>query len=130
MSCDGTWQRRGFSTLNGCVTLSCDTGKVLDTEPLSRACKQCQLHSHLDKESVEYQTWKANHTQCSANFKGSAPAMEPEGALRMFKRSETLHNLRYTELYGDGDSKSHSQVKIVHNEQDIEVVKQECIGHV
>ena len=49
--------------------------------------------------------------------------MEPEGALRMFKRSETLHNLRYTELYGDGDSKSHSQVKIVYNEQDIEVVR-------
>ena len=38
VSCDGTWQRRGFSTLNGCVTLSCDTGKVLDTEPLSRTC--------------------------------------------------------------------------------------------
>ena len=126
-----TWQRRGFSSLNGGVTvISIDTGNVLGTEPLRRTCKQCQLHSHLGKEIVEYQTWKANHTQCSANFKGSALAMEPEGALRMFNRSETLHNLRYTELYGDGDSKSHSQVKNVYNEQDIEVVKQECIGHV
>ena len=96
----------------------------------NRTCKQCQLHSHLDKEGTEYQTWKANHTQCSANFRGSAPAMEPEGALRMFKRSEMLHKLRYTELYGDGDSKSYSQVKDVYKEQDIEVVKQECIGHV
>ena len=131
VSCDGTWQRRCFSSLNGCVTvMSIDTGKVLDTGPLSRTCKQCQLHSHLDKEGTEYQTWKANHTQCSANFRGSAPAMEPEGALRMFKRSEMLHKLRYTELYGDGDSKSYSQVKDVYKEQDIEVVKQECIGHV
>ena len=73
VSCDGTWQRSCFS-LNGCVTvMSIDTGKVLDTEPLSPTCEQCQLHSHLDKESVEYQTWKANHTQCSANFKGSGP---------------------------------------------------------
>ena len=28
VSCDGTWQRRGFSSLNGCITtLSMDTGK-------------------------------------------------------------------------------------------------------
>ena len=131
VSCDGTWQRRGFSSLNGCVTvMSIDTGKVLDTEALSRTCKQCQLHSHLDKESMEYQTWKANHSQCLANFKGSAPAMEPEGAVRIFRRSEELHRLRYTELYGDGDSKTYNQIKDVYKEQNIEVVKQECIGHV
>ena len=30
-SCDGTWQRRGFSFLNGCVTaISMDTRKILD----------------------------------------------------------------------------------------------------
>ena len=40
ISCDGTWQKRGFSSRNGCVTAICvDTGKVLDVEALSQACK-------------------------------------------------------------------------------------------
>ena len=129
VSCDGTWQRRGFSSLNGCVMImSIDTGKVLDTEALSRCCKQCQQHSHLDKESEEYRLWKADHTNCKANFKGSAPAMEPEGAERMFRRSVETHKLRYSELYGDGETKTHQQIKDVY--QGTEVVKQECIGHV
>ena len=37
VSCDGTWQRRGHSSMNGCVTtLSIDTGKCLDVEVLSK----------------------------------------------------------------------------------------------
>ena len=36
VSCDGTWQRRGHSSMNGCVTtLSIDTSKCLDVEVLS-----------------------------------------------------------------------------------------------
>ena len=112
VSCDGTWQKRGYSSRNGCVTvISMDTGKVLDVEALSQGCKQCERHEHLDKTSLEYQTWKADHTKCKANFQGSAPAMEPEGTDRIFRRSVELHNLRYTEFYGDGDSNSYSRVK-------------------
>ena len=45
VSCDGSWQRRGFSSLNGVVTaISIDTGKILDTKPSSRTCKVCRLH--------------------------------------------------------------------------------------
>ena len=34
--CDGTWQKRGYSSRNGCVTvISMDTGRVLDVEALS-----------------------------------------------------------------------------------------------
>lgn len=54
-SCDGTWQRRGFCSLNGCVTaISMDTatGKVLDTEVMSRFCKQCKKHEN-DEETPE-----------------------------------------------------------------------------
>ncbi|XP_068750970.1 uncharacterized protein [Montipora capricornis] len=88
VSFDGTWQKRGFSSRNGCVTaISIDTGKVLDVEALSQACKQCELHEHLDKNSEEYRRWQADHTICKANFKGSAPAMEPEGVNRIFRRS-------------------------------------------
>ncbi|GFV75994.1 DUF4817 domain-containing protein [Trichonephila clavipes] len=36
ISVDGTWQRRGYTSMNGCVTaISVDTGKVLDIEVMS-----------------------------------------------------------------------------------------------
>ena len=131
VSCDGTWQKRGFSSRNGCVTvISIDTGKGVDVEALSQACKQCELHENLDKNGEEYQRWKADHIACKAIFKGSAPAMEPEGVDRTFKRSVELHNLRYTEYYRDGDSKSFNKVKDVYQASGIPVEKRECIGHV
>ena len=104
----GTWQKRGFVSLNGCVAvLPIDTGKVLDVEPMSRHCKQYQVHSKLDKNSKEFQE---KHVDCKASHKGSAPAMEPEGAVQMFGRSLEKHGLHYTWFYGDGDSKSSSSV--------------------
>ena len=131
VSCDGTWQRRGYSSQNGCViAISMESGKVVDAEALSQVCKKCQLHSHLDKNSREYELWRAEHNNCKANYKGSAPAMEPEGTQRMFQRSIGKNKLRYTELFGDGDSKSFNQVKDTYREDGIEVCKKECIGHV
>ena len=51
ISCDDTWQRRGFSSLNGCVTaISMDTGKVVDVEVLSKfykhsvRCMKMRIH--------------------------------------------------------------------------------------
>ena len=42
VSCDRTWQRRGHSSLNGCVTtLSIDTGKCFDVEILTNVCHSC-----------------------------------------------------------------------------------------
>ena len=111
VSCDGTWQKREYSSQNGCViVMSIDTGKVLDAEPLTKVCKKCQLHSHLDKDSEEYNRWRAEHNNCTANYKGSAPAMESEGADRIFRRSVATHKLHYTDLYSDGDSKSYNRV--------------------
>lgn len=131
ISCDGTWQRRGHSSLNGCVTvMSIDTGKVLDVETLTTLCKECGHYDKLDKDSVEYLKWKLEHKDCNANFKGSAPAMEPEGAARIFARSLSQNNLRYTMFYGDGDSKSFSEVRDVYKDEGLTVEKKECIGHV
>ena len=131
VSCDGTWQKRGYSSQNGCViVMSIDTGKVLDAEPLTKVCKKCQLHSHLDKDSEEYHRWRAEHNNCKANYKGSAPAMESEGADRIFRRSVATHKLRYTDLYSDGDSKSYNRVKDVYSADGIQIAKKECIGHV
>ena len=39
---DGTWQRRGFQSLNGAVTvIGAETEKVLDHEVLSSYCQEC-----------------------------------------------------------------------------------------
>ncbi|CAB3998931.1 Low-density lipo receptor-related 4 [Paramuricea clavata] len=42
--------RRGHSTLNGCVTvISMETGKVLDVEALTSHCKECKYYEKLEK---------------------------------------------------------------------------------
>ena len=43
VSVNGTWQRRGYSSLNGCVAaISIDTGKVIDIEVMSSYCRICK----------------------------------------------------------------------------------------
>ena len=83
-----------------------DTGKVLDVELLSKMCHTCKK---LDKnpKTSETAALKADHLpKCKSNYQGSSPAMEPEGAARIFNRSVELSKLLYSEFYGDGDSKS------------------------
>jgi hypothetical protein len=52
VSSDGTWQRRRYSSINGCVTtISMDTGRCIDVEVLhvSKVCHACQRHEqHQD----------------------------------------------------------------------------------
>ena len=106
VSCDGSWQRRRYSSLNGVVTtISMRNGKALDIEPMSRACKACLLKETLKiNDPVAYDEWKSEHI-CKFYYKGTAGNMEPVGAKRIGERSEEKNNLRYTEFYGDGDSK-------------------------
>ena len=129
ISCDGTWQRRGYSSLNGIVTIiSMENGKILDVEPMTRICKACKLKENIKSSSPdEYAIWKAQHVY-SADYHGSAPNMEPVGAKRMFDRSIQKYKLRYTEFYGDGDSKSFPTIQNIYD--DVTVKKLECIGHV
>jgi len=131
VSCDGTWQRRGHSSMNGCVTtLSMDTGKCLDVEILSKVCHACQKYENEEDEE-DKRLWQANHQGiCKANYKGSAPAMETEGLKRIFERSEEKNKLRYTEYYGDGDSKGFTQVENTYKDKGVNIVKKECVGHV
>ena len=133
ISCDRTWQRQGFSSLNGCVTaISMDTGKVVDIKVLSKFCKLCKMHED-DDDTPGKNAWKIDQkSKCKTNFEGSAPAMEPEGACRIFECSVEENKLRYTEYFGDGDSKSHSVVQDIYNSgADAETVtKKECVGHV
>lgn len=132
VSCDGTWQRRGFSSLHGCVTvISMENGKILDIEPLSKVCNNCRKHEN-DEDTKEHREWKAEHkAKCKANYSGSSPAMEPEGARRIFGRSITSYGLQYNEFYGDGDSKSFTAVEHIYEEDyGVVIEKKECVGHV
>ncbi|GFT86125.1 uncharacterized protein TNCV_3257271 [Trichonephila clavipes] len=51
VSVDGTWQRRGHSLLNGCVSvLSIDTGKVLDLEVMSKWGAETVTHQRVQEK--------------------------------------------------------------------------------
>lgn len=128
VSVDGTWQRRGYTSMNGCVAaISVDTGKVLDLEVMSSYCPTCKKLDKMPKSTIEYKTLKADHV-CQCNFKGSSAKMETVGASRIFSRSIKNRALEYTEYYGDGDSKAFMNVKDTYGENS--VVKLECIGHI
>ena len=86
VSVDGTWQKRGFSSLNGVVAaISVNTGKVIDVEFFSKSCKSCSEHSTLkDTIKEEYEKWKLKHN-CSLNYEGSSANMESVGALSILR---------------------------------------------
>ena len=104
VSVDGSWQRRGFSSLNGVVTaISMDTDKILDCEPMSRPCKASSLKLKLKKSNHNaFKTWKSSLV-CKLNCRGSAPGMEMSGY------------------------KSYSFVRETYS--GITVYKLECVGH-
>ena len=129
VSVDGTWQKRGFSSMNGVVVAISDEGKVLDHQVMSKLCKSCSTWAKR-KGTPEYEEWHTHHS-CSMNHSKSSGAMEAEGAVEIFRRSETKHKLRYVEYIGDGDTGSFAKVVQSRPYGDsILPQKLECIGHV
>ncbi|GFT88741.1 uncharacterized protein TNCV_905911 [Trichonephila clavipes] len=85
LTVDGTWQRRGYSSMNGCVAaLSVDT-EIIDIEIMSSYCPTCRKISKMPR-SIESETFVADHVYHS-NLQGSALKMEAVGATRIFQRS-------------------------------------------
>ena len=127
---DGTWQRRGYSSLVGAVAcVSAFNSQVIDIEIMRKTCKVCQL-SKIDPTSVKYQDLKEKH-QCQKDYEGSAPGMELTGANLIYGRSVTERNLRYTKYVGDGDSKSYDSIaKGKPYGPDVTIKKLDCVGHV
>jgi len=72
VSCDGTWQKRGFQSNNGIyVAISVYNGKVLDLEVISRVCKAFVLRENLKtKNPIKYAEWQNTHIY-SYNYQGS-----------------------------------------------------------
>ncbi|GIY92524.1 uncharacterized protein CEXT_150421 [Caerostris extrusa] len=118
ISVDGTWQRRGHTSLNGCVAvLSIDTGKVLDLEVMSSYCPTCRKLQKKMHKNAEYVALKAVHI-CQCNYQqqqlGSSAKMESIGAHRIFSRSVKSRQLKYTTYYGDCDSKGFLSVQNIY----------------
>jgi hypothetical protein len=129
VSVDGSWQRRGYSSLHGIVTAI--TGdKCVDVEIKTRHCYGCKMW--VGKENtLEYEQWKLDHN-CQINHEGSSGSMESSGAVDIFHRSISNRNLIYKEYLGDGDTSSFLDVvnSKPYTEQGVIPIKLECIGHV
>ena len=132
VSCDGTWQKRGFSSLLGAVTvISVETGKCLDYKAMSKKCALCTSWEGR-KGTAAYEEFinviRDSH-ECSINHDGSAGSMEAKGVVECFTTSVEKHNLQYTEYLGDGDSKSYKEVCDA-DPYGKPIAKLECIGHI
>ena len=126
---DGTWQKRGFSSLNGAVVATSLNSKVIDYSVMTKYCKGCAVWERREGMD-DYEMWKATHS-CSINHKSSAGAMEAAGAIEIFGRSIEKNKLRYTNYLGDGDSASYLKVeKTKPYGEDFKISKLECVGHV
>ncbi|GFT99226.1 uncharacterized protein TNCV_4469611 [Trichonephila clavipes] len=91
---DGSWQKRGFSSKNGLVTVtSVDTGKVIDVEKFFQNIVFVRTKSSIFKI-------------VKRNFEGYSGKMEVAGALSIFS-VPSLSTMFGTHKYlGDGDSKA------------------------
>ena len=107
---DGSWQKRGHSSHNGIgILIDLITGLPIDYEVLSNFCLKCQLAP--PQEDEKYEEWKKKHApNCLKNYDGSANSMEMECAKRIWERSEETHQLRYTTILSDGDSKTYDNL--------------------
>ncbi|GFY17543.1 uncharacterized protein TNCV_3518981 [Trichonephila clavipes] len=132
VSGDGTWKTRGHSSLTGvCTVIGAETGKVLDREVLSSFCKGCDSYKGV-KFGIKYNKWQRAHKiSCRKNYSGSAGKMEVDGMLRIFNRSEKLHNLKYSNYIGDGDTKTFNALSENKPYGDDHLIQKiECVGHV
>lgn len=132
VSGDGSWPRRGFSSLVGLATLIGKyTGKVLDVDVKSSVCQGCSKWNGKEN-TIEYEMWHEDHQEtCSINHSGSAGLMEVNAIIEMFKRSVSLYNVYYENYVGDGDTKTFKQLKDVDPYEKVVIVKKkECVLHV
>ncbi|XP_044579109.1 uncharacterized protein LOC123261528 [Cotesia glomerata] len=134
VSGDGTWKKRGFTSLFGVTTLIGKySKKVIDTVVKSSFCQGCNLWKEKKKSDPQaYQDWYEEHEDsCAINHRGSAGKMEVDAVVEMFNRSVEKHGVKYIKYIGDGDSKTFKGILDINPYDDDPVVeKKECVGHV
>ncbi|KAG0427631.1 hypothetical protein HPB47_025329 [Ixodes persulcatus] len=98
--------------------VSLETGLALDYTAVSHYCHGCSLDP---KEGAEgHRKWQEDHE--------SSSAMEVRAADIIFARSVELHNLQYTTILCDGDSKAFKHIA-AQQLYDKEVSKEDCVNH-
>ena len=129
ISIDGSWQKRGHSSLHGVVT-AISGDKCIDVEVKSRHCYGCKMWE-AKKDTPEYLVWQLNH-DCQINHEKSSGAMESAGTVDIFNRSLANYGLMYKEYLGDGDTSSFNDVikSNPYKDHNLIPIKLECIGHV
>ncbi|GFV73881.1 uncharacterized protein TNCV_2003041 [Trichonephila clavipes] len=70
----------------------------------------------MTASSLKLQQCNEVSNECN-HHKGSSSSMEPVGAYRIFERSEDHRMLRFTDYYGDGDSKAFDAVKDIYGKR-------------
>lgn len=73
-------------------------------------CKACKFWKNLEG-TEEYDEWRNEYSDiCSANHEGSAGKIKVDSIIEMFKRSETLYNVRYGNYVVNGDNKTYKRI--------------------
>jgi len=133
VSGDGTWKKRGFSSLFGVSTLIGKYSKqVLDTCVKSSFCAGCSSwKTKKNSDPLGYEEWLSSHENCSLNHSGSSGKMEIDAIIEMYFRSVEKHGVKYLTYIGDGDSKTFKGILNANPYTgEKRVVKKECVGHV
>ena len=121
---DGTWQKRGFTSLYGVgVVIDILTGLIADYHLLSKYCHACEQNASV-MSANDFDRWKATHQDCCQNHHESSKKMEQVAAEVMWQRSEDL-GFKYTHMLADGDSQAFNAV----NGMVYAVEKLDCINH-
>ncbi|XP_068229986.1 uncharacterized protein [Palaemon carinicauda] len=139
---DGTWMTRGHKSNIGVgIVVEACTGFVLDAEILSKYCFTCVINDNKLKRNEisqeEFEVEEANHKEsntCTRNFEKSSVMMKAEGAEKIWSRSISKYNFRYSVFVGDGDSSAYNAVIGLNNNEGLygrnhPVKKEECINH-
>ena len=128
LSTDGTWQKRGFSSRNGVITIIANsTGKCIDYRVKSKTCKACSYWK--GKTGAKSEKFRRIH-ECPLNHIKSSAVMEADGVIECFLSSVIKRQLRYLTYIGDGDTKSYQNIVNANPYPGYEIVKAECVGHI
>lgn len=132
VSGDGSWQKRGFSSLLGIISLIFKhSKKIANVIIKSSYCKGCEKKKGTEG-TPEYEAWYEKHKEhCKTNHTGSAGKMEVDGICEMFWQSLEKFAVRYGFYIGDGDSKTFKfLLSTAPYGEEFIVKKLECVLHV
>lgn len=115
VSGDGSWQKRGRTSLFGLVSLICMyTNRIVGVDVLSKYCQKCKGKGC------------PSDANCGINYQGSSGGMEVDGLVNAIRSIYDKYGYQVTKYLSDGDSRAYKKACEVF-EWSIE--KLECVNH-